>query len=78
MNMIFNILLPEALMRICRDFFEVINNGANDYLKCLTCHMVEDISVLPKAGMKRKRESKMKHNDFKKKESVFLVVIFAF
>ena len=30
MNMIFNILLPEALMRICRDFFEVINNEAND------------------------------------------------
>ena len=28
--------------------------------------------------MKRKRESKMKQNDFKKKEAVFLVVIFAF
>ena len=44
----------------------------------MTCHRVEDISVLPNAGMKGKRESKMKQNDFKKKEAVFLVVTFAF
>ena len=44
----------------------MIYNEANEYLKCLTSHRVEDILVLPKAEMKRKRESKMKQNDFKK------------
>ena len=78
MNMIFNILLPEVPMPICRDFCEVINNEANYYLKFLTCHRVEDISVLPKAGMKRKRESKTKQDYFKTNEAVFLVVTFAF
>ena len=47
----------------------MIYNEANGYIKCLTCHRVEDILVLLKAGMKRKRESKMKQNDFKKVKS---------
>ena len=62
----FYMLLPEALIGISRDYFEVIYKEANGYFKCLTCHRVEHILVSPKAGMKRKGQSKMKRNDFKK------------
>ena len=42
-TIIFNILLPKVIIRISRDFLEVTYNEANEYLKCLTCHSVEDM-----------------------------------
>ncbi len=64
-GVIFNILLPEAIIHISRDILDVSYDEANKYVKCSTCSRVKNIQ--PATRINHKRKNKTKHDSKKVK-----------